>query len=95
MRKILLFPILAFGLLSCKKDKLRSMTVQKDCTGVYLRVDGKDYHVCNDGLLEKYPPGTIVTAAFRSIPDCPEQADRIVCMMLHPHEGWVEITSLR
>lgn len=95
MKKLLLLPLLACVLLSCKKEKLRSMTVQKDCTGVYLRVDGKDYHVCNDGLLEKYPSGASVMASFRPVKDCPDQADRIVCMMYHENEGWVEISSLR
>jgi hypothetical protein len=95
MKKAFLFSAMAFALISCKKEKLRSMTVVKDCTGVYLRVDGKDYHVCNDGLLEKYSSGASVMATVKTISDCPEQSDRIVCMMFHENEGWVEIVSLR
>lgn len=94
MKKALLLVSSVFLLCSCKKEKERSVTVQKDCTGVYLRVDGKDYHVCNDGLLEKYPSGTAVKASYKPVSDCPEQSDRIVCMMLHENEGWIEVLSV-
>jgi DhnA family fructose-bisphosphate aldolase class Ia len=76
---------------SCSKHRMASMTVVKDCTGVYLRQDKKDYHVCNDEILSALKDGSEVKASFVKVQGCPAQKDRMVCMMYHENEGWIEV----
>lgn len=94
-KNVFLLAFTAIALCSCKKESLRKMTVIRDCTGTYLRADGKDYHVCNDGLLSGYKGGVAVMANIRPVSECAEQNDRIVCMMLHQNEGWVQVTRVK
>jgi hypothetical protein len=94
MKSLLIaIPILV---LSCQKVKNESMNVIKDCTGVYLRHEGKDYRVGNAELLSEYVNGQAVTASFKRTPKCTgSAADDIVCMLVHENEGWVEVKSIR
>jgi hypothetical protein len=94
MKNVLLLGALAlFTLTSCKKETTRKMTVIKDCTGSYLRIDGKDYNVCNYAMLEPFPNNATVTASYKRISGCTN--DRIVCMMFHENEGWIEVVAIR
>ena len=97
MKKILSIITVAFLLtmFSCTKERNKSMTVVKDCTGTYLRMDGKDYHVCNLEKLSSYSDGTKVTATFKKIENCPSSSETIVCKMLHENEGWVEVVKIK
>src|SRR5688572_4973653 len=79
---------------ACHKQRNHKATVVRDCTGVYLRWNEKDYHVCNTEKLAPYADGTAVNARFRKANDCPEESDKIVCMMYHENEGWIEITAI-
>jgi hypothetical protein len=88
--------IAAFALMSCKKESGKKMTVVKDCTGSYLRVDGKDYQVCNLEKTNPFPNGAAVTVSFKNISKCTgSAADQIVCMMYHESEGWIEVVSIK
>lgn len=91
----LLLAILMLPLVACKKVRHQETTVVKDCTGAYLRLNGKDYQVCNKDILIPYSTGTKVTATFRQIPGCKSAEDDIVCMMLHEHEGWIEVLRVK
>jgi hypothetical protein len=71
------------------------MTVVRDCTGTYLQQDGKDYLVCNLSAVDPFPTGTKVKASFTRVTECKEASDRIVCMMFHANEGWIQVTSIR
>jgi len=73
------------------------MTVERDCTGTYLRLNGKDYHVCNLEKVSEFPDGVSVKAAFERIDICTGSAmdDAIVCDMLHQNEGWIEVKNIR
>ena len=82
-------------LFSCKRETNKPMTVVKDCTGTYLRIDGKDFQVCNVGKLSLLSAGSTVDATFRKIDNCKRLEDKVVCMMLHPNEGWIEIVKLK
>ena len=81
-------------LFSCKRET-NTMTVIKDCTGTYLRMDGKDFHVCNIGKLSLFSTGTTVNATFKKIDNCKRLEDMVVCKMLHPNEGLIEIVKLK
>jgi len=88
----------------CKKhDKNREcnnaaysggMQVIKDCTGTYLRYQQKDYQVCNTAILANYDNGNSVIAGFNKISSC-DSIPPIVCFMLHPSEGIVEVVCAK
>ena len=44
---LILIPVVSLLLISCEKERTEKVTVIKDCTGSYLRFDGKDYLICN------------------------------------------------
>lgn len=72
-------------LFSCKRIK-KTVTVIHDCTGSYLRFDGKDYPICNEEIVDNIKDSTIVKATFikTTYKEC--KNDRIHCMMVHPYE---------
>jgi hypothetical protein len=79
--------------ISCKKIN-KQVTVVRDCTGTYLRLDEKDYHVCNLEKIATFNDGAIITASFKKISVCNGSAvNSAVCSMLHKNEGWVEVTK--
>lgn len=84
-----------FALASCATQKNISQSAQviRDCTGTYLRIDSKDYQVCNTEMMSNYAEGTMVNASFRKIDDCPSKPE-ITCMMFHENEGWIEISTI-
>ncbi|MNT09900.1 hypothetical protein D3C72_1447060 [compost metagenome] len=83
------------GLSSCIRCvKMKYVTVVKDCTGVYLRDQQKDYQVCNYEMLDAYHNGASVQAQYGTIGSCPALDTVVVCEMLHPSEGLVEIYSV-
>ena len=73
----------------------KTATVTRDCTGTYLRVDSKDWLVCNAEILSKHKEGAVVSAKFERTNLCPEFADKVVCMMYHENEGLIRITDLK
>jgi hypothetical protein len=81
---------------ACKKERNQTMTIVRDCTGTYLRLEGKDYQVCNLEKVSSFSDGTLVTATFKKIKECNGSAkDAIVCLMLHPNEGWIEVEKVK
>lgn len=84
------------GLSACVEcKKFKYVTVVKDCTGVYLRDQQKDYLVCNYEVLNAYSNGTSVRATYQHIGSCPKLDTVVVCEMLHPSEGLVEVNLLQ
>jgi hypothetical protein len=80
---------------SCKKDKSETMTVVRNCTGTYLRLDGKDYHVCNLEMVEPFSDGESVSVEFKKIKECHGSANEvIICQMVYENEGWIEVESI-
>ena len=84
--------ILLTILISCSKVNNKNMTVIKDCTGSYLRFNGKDYQICNIEIVEDFENGVEVEASFERIDDC--ENNWIVCYMLHENEGWINVTKI-
>lgn len=92
--------LLASGLIlmasSCSKFNADKMIVIRDCTGTYLRMDGKDYRVCNLEKVTAFADGAEVDASFKRLGECNGSAnDQIVCMMYHEHEGWIEVKQIK
>ena len=81
---------------SCHKESLQEMTVVRDCTGTYLRLDEKDYHVCNTEKVDGFVNGSKVKAGFKKIKNCNGTAsEAIVCLMFHQNEGWIEVGKIK
>jgi len=79
----------------CTKSSTKTTTVVRDCTGIYLRMDGKDYRVCNTEKVDQLANGTVVSASFNKLKQCNGTArDAIVCMMYHENAGWIEVTKI-
>jgi len=68
----------------------------KDCTGSYLKRDGKDYHICNTEMTTSLSNGDTVLAVFNRIKECNGTAKNgIICMMYHANEGWIQVESIK
>jgi hypothetical protein len=93
---VLLFLFLGI-ISSCDKlNPCKNATVLKDCTGTYLRVDDKDYHVCNIEKTSAFTNGASVSVSFKKIEECNgSAAQQIVCEMLRLNDGWIEIKSIK
>lgn len=99
MKKIIPFSIsllivLALSLSSCDKYS-PNVVVVKDCTGSYIRIDQKDYLVCNYEVLQPYADGDEIHVEFEKITNCVYLGDPIICEMYHPNEGFIEITKIK
>lgn len=80
---------------SCSVFNVKSTaTVVKDCTITYLRIDKKDYLVCNADVLKNYQQGSTVSATYKKVQKCPELDGRIVCAMYHEKAGNIRIQSI-
>lgn len=87
--------IFLLTLFACKKERNKTVTVVRDCTGTYLRFEGKDYHVCNLEKVSTFTDGATVKATFKKIKECNGSAkDAIVCYVLHENEGWVDVEKI-
>jgi len=99
MKNLFFLSLLLFAFSSCMKkgecSKGKEMTVITDCTGTYLRVGDKDYHVCNTEKMTAFQNLQLVKADFKKIDACQgAAADDVVCMMFHENEGWIEVESI-
>lgn len=65
MYSVIFFTITTLS--GCKKESNINVTVVRDCTGTYLRWDGKDYQVCNLEKVSSFSDGRDAIATFRKI----------------------------
>ena len=87
---VIVFAALLLG--SCEKE-CKTMLVVRDCTGTYLRENGKDYFVCNKDKLASFNDGATVEATFHSIPTC--SSEEVACMLYHQNEGPVVVDEVK
>lgn len=78
---------------SCDKSKVK-MTVVKDCTGVYLRDNSRDYFVCNDEILENYSAGDKIKVTYDNLEECFGILEPVSCEMAHIYDGKIEVTEI-
>lgn len=98
-RIIQISSVLIFGCLpllngSCAAVSGIEAIVVRDCTGTYVRVEGKDHLVCNRDKLKSYQEGDTVRVRFKKTTYCDELKDVMVCMMYHEHEGMVKLIKV-
>lgn len=99
MKKTKLLIMLLFGsalfITACCKKPKESATLIRDCTGTYLRVNGKDYQVCNIEKVNDFSDGASVHASYNVISECNGSAkDQYTCQPLRASDGWVEIIRI-
>ena len=89
--------IAAFSILllaSCGKVK-RNAEIDRDCTGTYLRLNNRDYMICNPEMVNSYADGSPIKVKYNTISECaPSDPNIIVCEMYHKYFGHVEITEI-
>lgn len=91
---LLLIVLVAPGLSSCDKNKLR-MEVVKDCTGVYLRNKaGQDFKVCNESMLDAYVTGSKIKVYVDNLDECFGLLEDPNCTDTHVYEGKIEVTKI-
>ena len=79
---------------SCKKDRDgKTVIIYRDCTGTYLRHEGKDYHVCNTDKIASFSTGSTAQAIFTAIDDCIVTGN--ICAMYHTNEGWINVEQIK
>lgn len=87
--------VLPLFLIFCKKERNKNAALVRDCTGTYLRIEGKDYQVCNLAKVAKYTDGTKVSVTYKKIDGCKGPGgDPVACYLLHPNEGWIEVEKI-
>ena len=99
MKKIIPYSIIAIAALmlslgACGKLETRAIVV-KDCTGTYLRINQKDYMVCNYEVLQNYSNGAEIKVDFKTEESCFHLIDLVVCEMYHENEGLIQITKIK
>lgn len=96
MKKILLvIAILGLTQVSCKKEKFVQAAIARDCTGTYLRVDGKDYRVCNLEMTDKFQNGQPVNVTFTKMKECNKSGNFApICYLYHQYDSFVEVLKI-
>jgi hypothetical protein len=76
-----------------KSDKCKNAIVIRDSTGTYLRINDRDYKVCNLENLSKVKNGRYVRITYRKTNECIEKNN--ACYTVHPHEGMIEVMKIK
>ena len=85
--------ILSGTISSCSKFG-KKMEIVKDCTGIYLQKDSKDYKVCNESILDGYDEGDKIKVDYDLLNGCFGFIEEPTCELLHPFESRIEITKI-
>ncbi len=95
MKKLLFVAFILSMITACTKE-YKNAKVVRDCTGTYLQISSKDYHVCNIEKTNSYKDDETVKATFSSVGECKgSAANQAVCLMYHENEGWIEVKSIK
>lgn len=95
MKKVFFLALLIVGISSCAKQR-DIATVQKDCTGTYIRINNKDWQVCNSSMLQVINSGQTVQVTFTKVDECNAgELPEVVCELYHPSEGFVRLYSVK
>lgn len=91
---ILLLTFSFFILSSCSKDFLQvNATVEKNCTGTYLKIDQKFYYVCNKEKIDSYTQGQSISVEYEVLEGC-KSMETAVCTMAFNYDAIIEIKKI-
>lgn len=94
MKLIGLLVIVSLAFVSCKTKCDNDVQIKRDCTGTYLRVDNKDYKVCNKGVVDAFKDNAIVEAKYKHLSSCSSEQEPL-CQKTHQSYGWVEVLEIK
>lgn len=84
--------------IACKKRSTKTMIVERDCSGTYLRSEGIYYPVCNIESLSAINAGTQVKATYKKVGNgkCADK-ENIHCAMFQGYNvgDWIEVVKLK
>jgi len=95
MKNTFIILVLAVLALACTRKNGVEASITRDCTGTYIRIQDKDYLVCNINAVAEYNEGEKVKVSYKVVTDCPEREGLMVCMMYHENEGMVRILKVK
>ncbi len=91
---VLLLTFSLFLLSACSKDFLSvDATVEKNCTGTYLKIDNKFSYVCNAEILASYANGQAISISYKSLEGC-SSIGNTVCAMAFSYDNIIEIKEI-
>lgn len=95
MKNTIIILFLAILTLACTKKNGVEASITRDCTGTYIRIQDKDYLVCNINSVGEYNEGEKVKVSYKMETDCPEREGLMMCMMYHENKGMVRILKVK
>ena len=88
--------LLTLTFFSCKKEGTENATVIKDCTGTYLRMQGKDYKVCNIEKTSSLRNDINISVTFKKLTECDGSGNLgQICDLYHKFDSWIEIETIK
>ena len=90
---LMLTIVLAIGS-SCSKLS-KKMEVVRDCTGVYLKKDKKEYKVCNESKIENIATGEKIKVDYDVLSECFGLIEQPTCMLYHEYESLIEVVRIK
>lgn len=80
---------------SCSKDFIKvDATVEKNCTGSYLKIDNKFYYVCNADKITSYNTGQAISVTYEVLEGCKAKSEVNACELLFSYEAIIEIKAI-
>jgi hypothetical protein len=95
MKNTIIILVLSILVLACTKKSGVEASITRDCTGTYIRIQDKDYLVCNINSVAEYNEGEKVKVSYRMETECPEREGLMVCMMYHENAGMVRVLKVK
>lgn len=92
--RFLLLIVLTLVLSSCSKWS-KKMEVIRDCTGLYLKKDTKEYKVCNESKLESIATGEKIKVDYDVLSECFGLIEPPTCTEFHNFENLIEVVRIK
>lgn len=96
MKNRILF-ICLVGLLfsACTKVNEQTLTIEKNCTGVYLEQNGQFFYVCNDAILKDFEDGDKISVSYKKINKCGAENTGFICHLAFPNHGNIKVLKIQ
>lgn len=93
--RVLFILVILVGIASSCSKWSKKMEVIRDCTGVYLKLDSKEYKVCNESKLDNVATGEKIKVDYDVLTECFGLIEQPVCMMYHEYEDLIEVVRIK
>ncbi len=80
---------------SCSKQLTTEGYLNKNCTGDYIKINSKEYLICNYKMIENIANGSKINFNYKLVNQCSENDNRVHCLMLYEHDGFIEIKKIK